>query len=68
MTKIEITLTEEQFAVFSNEDEIIGMVTNYANHQLESQYDDEFKKLALVDKKKKVTLPKKVVEEEVIEE
>ena len=66
MTKIEITLTEEQFAVFSNEDEIIGMVTNYANHQLESAYDEEFKKLSLSDKKKKVTLPKK--EKEVIAE
>jgi ligand-binding sensor protein len=62
MVDITIKLTAEQFAQYSNEDEIKAMVTNYANHKIDEEYVDEFKRLNISEKKSKVSLPKKVKE------
>jgi hypothetical protein len=59
MVKVTIELTDEQMEQFTNEDEIKGMVLNYANHQIEESYNEEFKKLSLDDKKKKVNIENK---------
>lgn len=54
MVKITIELTEEQMSVFSDKEEVIGMVTNYANHKIDTQLESQFRNLSIKDKKIKL--------------